>query len=58
MLGKDGVVFGEMDSVSEFRLLGKLPFWVVTFLSVMMKEKVAKFNRSTVCSAGTLNSQV
>lgn len=58
MLGKEGVEFGEMDPVSEFRLLGKLPFWVVTFLSVMMKEKVVKFNRSTVCSAGTLSLQV
>lgn len=43
-----GVVCGERSPVLEFRFLGKLRFWVVTFLSGTMKGKVIMFNRNAV----------
>lgn len=49
---------GEMPPVLEVCFLGKLHFWVVTFLSGTMSGKVITFNRNAVCSAGTLNLQV
>lgn len=53
--GKTGrVTFGAPGPVSEGGLLEKLHFWMVAFLSGMMKGKVMKFNRNALCSAGTL----